>query len=733
MDDSTLWSFTTGASFATDFRKFGLNALKLTTSGTTVADLPINIDLTSGYLGCWIKTDEPYNIAGFTLWAQVGGNWGSFFVYSGSITYSGSIFKEYDMDSWKHFTFPKSNYQRVSGVLETDWSRITALRFSLQTSGNLTVNAWVDRIEQFQYASPCTTGGFFTVFIDDGTAPKTYSAKTGIAASYKLWPTWAFNPVGAAANFPALLAWVASGSDACHHGPYQTDYITRSDEPETQEPRIVWNLLYGRLPFASWSVGKYMKYGAWGGGGYCPRALRIAEKNFVLYRSTGGGAESWPPADPMRLRAYYLQGLATSVASAVLTSAIANREWLIFYTHVWDSSLDYLASFAYAQGYSHFGIHQAWSYLKKHSPASELPTDQTTAEGAQEVWAYPPSAASNTIIASYNGPAILPIDYALQDDGGAFTNYTTEANDDNANDVPFFPAIPAANDAFYFGWSTFVPIPYQAVFVPINIGTAGSGTYTVTWEYWTGVSWDNLATSQYRADRTSGFKTQPGWATFYCYFMGTEVYPYGMNWSACSVSSIYARWIRARCNAGTFTTVPSGTRIAFFNPSGGAVTGFSQPVPPRNLTISYSSVSLAPRDKTGTLHIWGMNALGESAYDNFGPGFSGLLGEGIQTFARITALSIVALPPWDTFAVGWGEKLGLSKRLVDARDVVDRGIRAASNFSPTITPWEKIATGLYARHNCITLTSLASSEIIVINYITRNITKNAGELDDNGQ
>jgi hypothetical protein len=732
MDDSTLWSFTTGASFATDFRKFGLNALKLTTSGTVVADLSINLDLTSGYLGCWIKTDEPNNITNFNVWAQVGGNWGSFFMFSGVIEFSVNLFKSYDMDSWKHVTLPKSSFALISGVLATDWSRITALRFSLQASGNLTANVWVDRVEQFQYASPCTTGGFFTVIIDDDGAPTTYSAKKGIAASYNFWPTWAFNPVGGTANFPNLLAWLASGSDACHHGPTSTDYLTRSDEPENREPRIEWNLLYGRLPLAAWSVGKYMKYGAWGGGGYCPRALTIAAKNFVLYRSTGGGYESWPPGDRMRLRAHYIQALALSTAGSMVSTAVANREWLICYTHTWDANTDNLASWAYGQGYSHFGIHQAWSYLKKLIPPEELPADgKATQAGAQDIWAYPPSAASNTIVPSYNGPAMVNVNYAYQDDGGVFTDYTAEAASDAANDIAFYPATPATNDAFYFGFSGITPVADSAYWMLVNIGTAASGTHSIKWEYYNGTAWVQFTTIGYDlSDKTSGFKSPAGWRSVRWTFI-TAVLP--MNWSQVSVNSAYAYWLRARFSGGAFTTVPSGTRLGFANPAAmTAVTGFSQPVPPRNLTLSYSSVSMGPKDTIGYVYIWGMNALGESTYAAISPGFSGLLATQQYTFAWIQAISCYGIASFDNYAVGWGENLGLSKRLIDGRDGFSLGIRAASIFSPGWVVWKRHDGGLHAYNNHITLTSLASSEIIVVNYITRDIAKDI-QLDDNGQ
>jgi len=82
--------------------------------------------------------------------------------------------------------------------------------------------------------------------------------------------------------------------------------------------------------------------------------------------------------------------------------------------------------------------------------------------------------------------AMTAVSAAILDDGGAYTNDTTDANDVGATDVKLLPAAPAVNDAFYVG----VPIPVCGIV--FDIGEAGVGTWTITWEYYDGDSWESL-------------------------------------------------------------------------------------------------------------------------------------------------------------------------------------------------------------------------------------------------
>lgn len=138
------------------------------------------------------------------------------------------------------------------------------------------------------------------------------------------------------------------------------------------------------------------------------------------------------------------------------------------------------------------------------------------------------------------------VDAAYQDDGGAFTDFTTEANSAGANDADLLPVAPLANDAFYFG--------ADAVFsqVKLNIGQAGAGTWTITWEYY------NRLTSAWAAlgnvtDGTTGFTTGG---------TNTVTFDRPADWGQVAVDGDTNFWVRARVSAYTsITTQPLGTQI----------------------------------------------------------------------------------------------------------------------------------------------------------------------------
>ena len=90
----------------------------------------------------------------------------------------------------------------------------------------------------------------------------------------------------------------------------------------------------------------------------------------------------------------------------------------------------------------------------------------------------------------------IAIKGAAQDDGGVFTNYTSEAQSGTESDVLLLPATPTVNDAFYLGFD--IPAGMSTV----DIGVAGVGSWAVTWEYYDGSSWTALTNVD---DRTSAF------------------------------------------------------------------------------------------------------------------------------------------------------------------------------------------------------------------------------------
>lgn len=85
---------------------------------------------------------------------------------------------------------------------------------------------------------------------------------------------------------------------------------------------------------------------------------------------------------------------------------------------------------------------------------------------------------------------------AIADDGGAFTDETTEAKETTANDLTLLPVAPVVGDAYYFG--------SNAKFnkIKIKIGTAGVGTWTITWKIWNGSGWQTVSGL---TDGTTGF------------------------------------------------------------------------------------------------------------------------------------------------------------------------------------------------------------------------------------
>jgi hypothetical protein len=132
---------------------------------------------------------------------------------------------------------------------------------------------------------------------------------------------------------------------------------------------------------------------------------------------------------------------------------------------------------------------------------------------------------------------------AYADDGGAYTDETTEANEATGDDMTLLPATPAAEDAYYFGHAskTFDR-------VDVNLTQQGDGTWTITWEYWDGSAWTALSSV---SDGTTGFTAATGWASV--------TFDLPTDWETNTVDSVLAYWVRARVSAYTaVTTQPLG-------------------------------------------------------------------------------------------------------------------------------------------------------------------------------
>ena len=138
---------------------------------------------------------------------------------------------------------------------------------------------------------------------------------------------------------------------------------------------------------------------------------------------------------------------------------------------------------------------------------------------------------------------------AIQDDNGVFTDETTAANSAVAADMNLLPTTPVVNeDRYLFGHAE------KFNNMKIGINTAGTGGFTITWQYWSGGSpggWTNLTgviddTNSFSVTGTNyvSFTLPSDWATSTINLQGPYYY------------------IRAAYTAGTVTIVPLGTRCS---------------------------------------------------------------------------------------------------------------------------------------------------------------------------
>lgn len=103
---------------------------------------------------------------------------------------------------------------------------------------------------------------------------------------------------------------------------------------------------------------------------------------------------------------------------------------------------------------------------------------------------------SFTLVEGLPGGSLDAVIAAQSDDGGVFTNETTDANSVGLADVTLTPAVPVAADAFYVAATA----PFDRA--RFSISTAGAN-YTGVWEYHNGSAWVSLANV---TDKTNVFK-----------------------------------------------------------------------------------------------------------------------------------------------------------------------------------------------------------------------------------
>ncbi len=124
------------------------------------------------------------------------------------------------------------------------------------------------------------------------------------------------------------------------------------------------------------------------------------------------------------------------------------------------------------------------------------------------------------------------------------TDETVQANNATVSDMDLMPnPATATGDGCYFGLAT----PYDWVLT--NIGTAGAGTYTITWKYWNGASFAALTIIY---DETNSFKTAG---------MKRVHFVRPADWAVSTIAGIAnLYWVKAEATMGTMTTQPKGTR-----------------------------------------------------------------------------------------------------------------------------------------------------------------------------
>jgi hypothetical protein len=135
---------------------------------------------------------------------------------------------------------------------------------------------------------------------------------------------------------------------------------------------------------------------------------------------------------------------------------------------------------------------------------------------------------------------------AQADDGGAQTDETDEANEDTADDMTLLPAVPAVNDAYYFGFNG------KTSSFWLNITQQGAWSGTTAWEYSQGAgSWNALVITGGWDDGWQDTFEDNGWLEY------THT-PQG-DWATDAVNGVTAYWIR--CRVATYvgiTTQPLG-------------------------------------------------------------------------------------------------------------------------------------------------------------------------------
>lgn len=201
---------------------------------------------------------------------------------------------------------------------------------------------------------------------------------------------------------------------------------------------------------------------------------------------------------------------------------------------------------------------ESWSVANENLVAAsysllEITTGRVIAGDDDQVLLYGPvsstemgnedSCVDEVFVSNKNNDANLSNIFI--DDGGVFS----------ANLFPMtlpttlLPAVPAVNDAVYFGIETsainsgpFTSLIFD-ILTPISVTTS----YTILWEYWTGAAWATLTTRD---------GTNPGTGVFRALGVSSVHWTPPSNWATVAVNSVTGYWVRARVSALVGTLTP---------------------------------------------------------------------------------------------------------------------------------------------------------------------------------
>lgn len=267
-------------------------------------------------------------------------------------------------------------------------------------------------------------------------------------------------------------------------------------------------------------------------------------------------------------------------------------------------------------------------------------------------------------------------------DAGAFVDETTEANESTADDMTLLPAVPAVDDAYYFG--------ADEAFISLEVNVnQGAGSWTITWEYWNGAAWAALSGV---SDGTTGFTTSG---------INNVTFTLPSDWARNTVNSqgpFY--YVRGRVSAYTsVTTQPLGQQSRINNAGLDVLTTAGK-------FDVISRVIMILRFADAAVE-WGVFAAEASALTN---GFYLQYGgEGLDTINPI-------LDNGDFFNIGYDVTL-----VADAAGTPNQVLAARWSFKDRILPhglkmWDGETFGFKVQDDMTVIASVDSLEAIVEGY-----------------